>query len=146
VICIFAASLAWAQNSETTLKCPPSTRLDFAKDTYGTTVVPDPYRWLENQENLETRAWIAAQQKCTEAALSNVRSRPQINKRLAEIYETDSYEVPAERGGRYFFLKRPEGQDLSLLVTAVNEEKAAFSFTFAGDRNTELHRGVYPLG
>jgi prolyl oligopeptidase len=115
VFCILAASLAWAQNSETALKCPPPTRLDSAKDTYGTTVVPDPYRWLENQESPETRAWIGAQQKCTEAALAKVRSRSQISKRLAEIYETDSYEVPSERGGRYFFLKRPEGKDLSLL-------------------------------
>lgn len=115
VFCILAASLAWAQNSETNPKCPPPTRLDSAKDTYGTTVVPDRYRWLENQESPETRAWIDAQQKCTEVALANVRGRSQISKRLTEIYETDSYEVPGERGGRYFFLKRAEGQDLSLL-------------------------------
>jgi prolyl oligopeptidase len=112
---IVAASLASAQSPTPGLKCPPPTRLDSAKDTYGITIVADSYRWLEDQESPETRAWIEAQQKCTEAALSNVPGRVQISKRLGEIYHTDSYEVPVERGGRYFFLKRPAGQDLSLL-------------------------------
>jgi hypothetical protein len=116
LFCIFAASLAWAQNSETTLKCPPPTRLDSAKDTYGTTVVPDPYRWLENQESPETRAWIDAQQRCTEAALSKVPGRSQISNRLTEIYNTDSYEVPGERGGRFFLQKRPEGHGIYVLL------------------------------
>jgi prolyl oligopeptidase len=115
VICVIAPSLVCAQDSETRLKCPPPTRLDLAKDTYGTTVVADPYRWLENQDSPETRAWIVAQQKCTEAALSSVPGRAKISNRLAEIYQTGSYEVPVERAGRYFFLKRPERQDLSSL-------------------------------
>jgi prolyl oligopeptidase len=104
-----------AQEPASPAKCPPTTRIDSAKDTYGSTVVPDPYRWLEDQDSPETRAWIVAQQKCTEAALSNFPGRAQISKRLAELLHTDSFETPVERGGSYFFLKRPAGQDLSLL-------------------------------
>jgi len=96
-------------------KCPPQARVDSVKDTYGATVVADPYRWLEDQQSSETRAWIEAEQKCTEAALASVADRASISTRLRELLHTDSYEAPTERGGRYFFRKRPAGGDISLL-------------------------------
>jgi prolyl oligopeptidase len=94
---------------------PPTARVDSAKDTYGSTVVADPYRWLEDQNSPETRAWIDSEQKCTEAALSNLPGRAQLNMRLTELLHTDSFEPPVERGGRYFFRKRLAGQDLMQL-------------------------------
>ena len=109
------ASVANAQTPRPAPECPPPARVDSAKDKYGTTVVADPYRWLEDQESPETRAWVAAQHKCTEAALSNLPGRAQITKRLGELLHTDSFEIPVERGGRYFFRKRMAGQDLFLL-------------------------------
>ena len=104
------ASSSYAQKADG--KCPPATRVDAVKDTYGTTMVADPYRWLEDQESPETRAWILAQQKCTEAALGKLPSRPSIAKRLSELYRADSVEAPLERHGRYFFRKRLAGDDL----------------------------------
>jgi prolyl oligopeptidase len=104
--------LARAQEPAATAKCPPVARIDSAKDTYGSTVVADPYRWLEDQSSAETRAWIAAEQKCTEGALSRLPSRAAVTKRLTELFHTDSFEAPLERGGRYFFRKRLAGQDL----------------------------------
>jgi prolyl oligopeptidase len=106
------AKLTCAQEPAATAKCPPVARIDSAKDTYGSTVVADPYRWLEDQNSPETRAWIAVEQKCTEAALSNLPGRAQLARRLGELLHTDSFEAPVERGGRYFFRKRPAGQDL----------------------------------
>src|SRR5216684_4484407 len=117
---LFAVSLQIAQLARTqepapAAKCPPVARIDSAKDTYGSTVVADPYRWLEDQNSPETRAWIDAQQKCTEAALSNLPGRAQLIKRLSELFHTDTFEAPVERGGRYFFRKRLAGQDLRQL-------------------------------
>jgi hypothetical protein len=65
---LIASSRVRAQ--ESAQKCPPAARVDDAKDTYGTTVVADPYRWLEDQNSPETRAWINAEQKCTDTVLS----------------------------------------------------------------------------
>jgi prolyl oligopeptidase len=109
------AGPAYAQAPAPAAKCPPVARIDSAKDTYGSTVVVDPYRWLEDQNSPETRAWIEAEQKCTEGALSKLPGRTELSKRITELLHTDSFEAPVERGGRYFFLKRPAGQDLSLL-------------------------------
>jgi prolyl oligopeptidase len=89
--------------------------VDDAKDTYGNTVVADHYRWLEDQNSPETRTWIEAEQKCTDAALSKLPGRAELSKRLGELLHTDSFEPPVERGGRYFFRKRLAGQDLSQL-------------------------------
>jgi prolyl oligopeptidase len=110
--CLVPAIL-YAQESAP--KCPPSARVDDAKDTYGATVVSDHYRWLEDQNSPETRAWIEAEQKCTEAALSKLPGRTELTKRFTELLHTDSFEPPVERGGRYFSRKRPAGQDLSQL-------------------------------
>ena len=106
------AGLASGQTATPPAKCPPAARIDSVKYTYGSTVVPDPYRWLEDQDSPETRAWISAQQKCTEAALANLPGRAQLAARLAQLLHTDSFEVPMERRGRYFFRKRTGTQDL----------------------------------
>ena len=96
-------------------KCPPGARTDNITDTYGSTVVPDPYQWLEDQKSPETRAWIDAEDACTDAALSKIPGRDAIAKRLADLYHNDQYSVPIERAGRYFFTKRAADQDLSLI-------------------------------
>jgi len=92
--------------------CPPKTRVDNVEDRYGKTAVVDPYRWLEDQDSKETRAWIAVQDQCTDAALKKLPGREAITKRLTALYHTDSYGLPEEHGGRYFFMKRKAGEDL----------------------------------
>jgi prolyl oligopeptidase len=107
---VISTTPLWAQSGAT---CPPKTRVDNVQDRYGKTVVVDPYRWLEDQDSKETRTWIEAQDKCTDAALGKLSGREAISKRLAELYHIDSYGLPDERGGRYFFTRRLAGQDLS---------------------------------
>jgi hypothetical protein len=109
VVCLFAAGIIHPQAPAPTPNCPPHARIDPAKETYGTTVVANPYRWLEDQESPETRARIESEQKCTEAALSKVGGRAVISARLEQFYHRDAYEAPLERGGRYFYLKRVAG-------------------------------------
>jgi prolyl oligopeptidase len=103
--------LLYAQAGNAT--CPPKTRVDNVKDAYGMTAVVDPYRWLEDQDSKETRLWIEAQERCTEAALGNLSGKDAITERLRALYQIDSYGLPEEHGGRYFFTKRLAGQDLA---------------------------------
>jgi prolyl oligopeptidase len=110
--CLVPANLP-AQESAP--KCPPPARIDEAKDSYGSTVVSDHYRWLEDQNSPETRAWIEAEQKCTETALSKLPGRAELTKRFTELLHTDSFEPPVERGGRYFSRKHLAELDLSQL-------------------------------
>src|SRR5262249_23506219 len=94
-------------------KCPPVSTVKVAHNAYGTADVADPYQWLEDQNSPETRAWIDAEQKCTEAALSPLGGRTAIAKRIGELLRTDTLSTPSEHGGRYFFTKRLANEDLA---------------------------------
>ncbi|HEX8748868.1 MAG TPA: prolyl oligopeptidase family serine peptidase [Pyrinomonadaceae bacterium] len=92
-------------------RTPPKTRTEPVKDTiFGTTVV-DPYRWLEDQNSPETRAWIDEQNRYTDAILEALPGRDRISRRLSELLKIDTIGVPFERGGRYFFSRRSAAQN-----------------------------------
>jgi prolyl oligopeptidase len=107
-----------AQNSSADAakaKCPPAARVDDVKETLHGTVVSDPYRWLEDQNSPETRAWIVAENVCTDAVLSKLPAQAPVAKRLGELLKVDTTTIPVERGGRYFYAKRAAGVDLYVL-------------------------------
>jgi len=112
---IFIASVTSVKAQTPNAKCPPATKVDDLKETIHGTVVSDPYRWLEDQASPETRAWIDAQNACTQAALSKLPGQQAISKRLAELLKVDMIGLPLERGGRYFYAKRRADQDLYVL-------------------------------
>jgi prolyl oligopeptidase len=111
LVCVAAA---WSQAAPRPT-CPPKSRVDDVTDTYGSVSVKDPYRWLEDQMSPETRAWIGAENQCTESMLSGLAGREALRTRLADLYRTEVYATPIERAGRYFFSKRAAAQDLSLI-------------------------------
>ena len=94
---------------------PPETRREPVKDVLHGVEIVDPYRWLEDQEVPETRAWIDAQSQYTRKMLGSFPGRKSIELRLTELMKVDSIGVPTERNGRYFFTKRAADQDLRVL-------------------------------
>ena len=93
----------------------PATRAEETKDVYGSVTVPDPYRWLEDQNAPETRAWIDQQNQYSEAFIKTLPGRDGIRKRLTELLKVDTVQSPSVYAGRYFFYKRLASQDLSIL-------------------------------
>ena len=88
------------------LPLPPTTEAKpVTENIHGTTLI-DPYRWLEDGKSPETRAWIGPEQKYTGQYLSQVIIRPEIVRELSKLERVDSYTIPFERGGAYFFKKR----------------------------------------
>jgi len=85
---------------------PPATEVKpVTEDIHGTSLT-DPYRWLEDGKSPETRAWIGEQMKYTAEYLSQVKIRPEIVNELTKLERVESYSIPIERGGNYFFKKR----------------------------------------
>ena len=111
---LFLAHFAFAAESPSEVKGgngiilppPPVTEAKPVTETIHGVTLTDPYRWLEDAKSPETRAWIAEQMKYTEKYLSQVKIRPQIIQDLARLERVESYDIPTERGGRYFFKKR----------------------------------------
>jgi prolyl oligopeptidase len=81
---------------------PDSPRGDVAEVLHGVTV-RDPYRWLEDTGSAATRAWIDAQNRVTHGYLDGLPRRGEIRDRLRELWDYERYELPFERGGRYFY-------------------------------------------
>lgn len=98
------------------LAYPPSRRDDTADEHHGTRVA-DPYRWLEDTDAPDTRTWIAAQNEVTRAWLDEVRSRPAIAERLAQLWDHPRRGAPWRRGARWFQLRNSGLQELDVLWT-----------------------------
>src|SRR5262245_60604501 len=94
---------------------PPETRRQSIVDKIHGVDVADPYRWLEDQQAPETRAWIEAQNAYTASVLGPLPGKERIRARLAELMKIQSVAVPFARGGRYFFSRRGADQDLNVL-------------------------------
>ncbi len=98
------------------LSYPPTHRVEQC-DRYHGIEVKDPYRWLENPDSEETKAWIAAQNEVTFAYLSQIPAREKIRQRLTELWNYEKFSVPFKRGERYFYFKNDGLQNQSVLYT-----------------------------
>ncbi len=97
-----------------TLQYPPARKSDVVDDYHGTRV-PDPYRWLEDPDSPESRAWIESQNRLTEAYLAAIAARTTIRDRLTKLWNYPKYGTPFRKGGRYFFFKNDGLQNQSVL-------------------------------
>ncbi|UCH59455.1 MAG: hypothetical protein JSV61_14735, partial [Anaerolineales bacterium] len=70
-------------------------------DEYHGTLVPDPYRWLEDTESPQTKAWIEAQNDVTFAFLDQIPARNRLRHRLTELWDYPKAWAPVRCGGRY---------------------------------------------
>lgn len=86
-------------------------------DTYHGTTVADPYRWLENPDSPETRAWIEAQNKLTAEYLAQIPARNHIQQRLTKLWNYEKYGIPFKQGERYFYFKNDGLQNQNVLYT-----------------------------
>ena len=94
---------------------PPPTEVREVVDTLHGVEVPDPYRWLEDQEAPETRAWIDAQNAYTDRVLNALPGRAELRALAASVLERETIGLPYERGGRYFHTRRRADQELAVL-------------------------------
>ena len=93
----------------------PETRTVEAIDTFFGTPVPDPYRWLEDDRDPEVEAWVAAQNEYTQAYLSQIDYRPQLEKRLGQLLDYERVSSPRKVGDYYFFYKNDGLQNQSVI-------------------------------
>src|SRR5258705_5431792 len=94
---------------------PPKTKIQPVTDTLHSVSITDPYRWLENQDSPDTRAWLDAEMAYTTSVLSKLPQRERIQRRLTELMKIDTMGAPTVRNGRYFFTKRRADQNQSVI-------------------------------
>ena len=92
---------------------PIARKSNLAEDYHGLRVA-DPYRWLEDPVNMETVAWVEAQNALTRSSLQGP-VRNALVKRLTELYDFPRTNVPFKRGRHYFYTHNTGLQDQPVL-------------------------------
>lgn len=102
VLCTLVCSVAIAGS----IPPPPPTRVDSVVDTIHGVPVADPYRWLEDQNSAETRAWIDAQNAYSHSLLDTITGRDKLKERFAQLLKMDQCWVRKFAGDTYLLSKR----------------------------------------
>ena len=89
------------------LTYPAAKKVDHV-DSYHGVAVPDPYRWLEDDNSAETAAWVEAQNKVTFGYLDRIPYRKALHQRILDLNKYERYSAPS-RKGPYLFFTRNEG-------------------------------------
>jgi len=100
----FALVLAVHADGQEKLTYPAAQKGDQVDDYHGTKVA-DPYRWLEDPDSPESRAWIDAENKITFSYLEQIPERHAIKERLTQLWNFERFTTPAQQSGRYFFTR-----------------------------------------
>src|SRR5687768_15669222 len=108
------AAMSAAAQPATPLRYPP-TAAGTVVDTYHGTQVADPYRWLEDTDSPETRAWIEAQNALTFGYLETLPQRASIRTRLERVWNYPKYSAPVKVKNRYFTLENSGLQNQPVL-------------------------------
>src|SRR6185369_2717594 len=98
---------------------PPARKGDQVDDYHGVKVA-DPYRWLENLDSEETRAWVEAENKLTFAYLAAIPARTALKERLTKLWNYEKYGIPFKEGNRYFYSRNSGLQNQSVLYTVTS--------------------------
>jgi prolyl oligopeptidase len=125
---LFCAAVA----ADIPLHYPPAER-GTAVDDYHGTQVADPYRWMEDLDSPQTRAWVGAEGQLTDAYLAAIPEREPLRKRIAALSDYEKFGVPFHEGGRYFYTHNSGTQDQSVLYTT---RRLGDEATVALDPNT----------
>jgi prolyl oligopeptidase len=110
-----------ASNKDKNRAGVPARRGDLVEDYHGVKVA-DPYRWLEDLDSPETRAWIEAENQLTSTYLAEIPARPRIKERLEQLWNYEKYGVPRHEGDRYFYTRNAGLQNQSVLYTTPSLE------------------------
>jgi len=101
------------KNNNMSFSYPETQKVDTVDNYFGTQVA-DPYRWLEDDNSEQTKAWVVAQNKVTFDYLKAIPFRQQLIDRFTKIYNYEKYSVPFKKGDKYFFYKNNGLQNQSV--------------------------------
>ena len=113
LVCLLVGA---AQQMIKTNSYPVARKGDQIDDYHGVKVA-DPYRWLEDLDSPETRAWVDAENKLTFGFLESISGRTAIKDRLTKLWNYEKYGIPFKEGNRYFYTRNSGLQNQAVLYT-----------------------------
>ena len=138
----YLLTVLFTMNAAAQIKYPVTERKVVADEYFGTKV-EDPYRWLEDDNAADTKAWVKEQNKVTQAYLSSIPFRDKIKSRLEQLWNYPKYGAPFKKGDYYYFYKNDGLQNQAVLyrVKKLSDEPEVFI-----DPNKLSSEGIAALG
>lgn len=106
----------------------PETQKTDQSDTYFGTVVPDPYRWLENDTSRSTEEWVVRQNAFTNSFLEAIPFRGQLRNRLESLVNYERFTAPVRAGSYYLYYRNNglQNQDVIYIKSALDDKEEVF--------------------
>lgn len=117
-------ALTGCHEHEKSLTYPQAHRVDQVDDYHGVKVA-DPYRWLEDPDAPDSRAWIEAQNAITFGYLESIPQRESIRKRLTELWDYEKFGTPFVMAGRFFYTHNDGLQNQDVLFVQDGKDRPA---------------------
>jgi prolyl oligopeptidase len=125
-----------------TLPLPPQVEAAPVKDDYNGTKIVDNYRWLEDANSAQTKAFIDDENAYTDRYLKQAHIRSQVADDLDGLEHVSEWSAPIQRGNDLFFEKRLAGEDqFSIYVRhgwAEKDKRLIDPAQFSRDPNTSI--------
>lgn len=106
----------------------PSASQEAQSDNYFGTMVSDPFRWLEDDNSLPTKAWVAQQNKLTESHLKTIPFRDSLKQLMKNYYNYVRFQPPFRCGSSYFYYRQDGNQNQPVLYYMKSLEYVPFSY------------------
>ena len=95
----------------------PETKTVKQVDDYHGVKVEDPYRWLEDDNSEETKAWVEAENKTTNQYLSQIAYREKVKQRLTELWNYEKMSAIFKKGKLFFSFRNNGLQNQSVFYS-----------------------------
>lgn len=104
------------------LSYPLAARGDVVDEYHGVQV-PDPYRWMEDIDSTQTRAWVEAEAKQSSDYLAAIPGRDKIAERMRKIWNFERWSAP-EKHGKWWIYSHNDGLQSQAVLFATDNLKA----------------------
>ena len=94
---------------------PPKAKVAPVEDTVQGHKIVDPYRYLENPNDPDTKLYVEQELSYTRAILDPLPGRDKINARLSQLLEIGTVGAPQMGGKCYFYTRREGSQNQPIL-------------------------------
>jgi len=127
------------------LKYPKTNISKNITEIYHGKVIEDKYRWLEDDNSKQTKAWVQKQNSFTDRYFRKIPFRNKIEKRLTELWNYPTLSMPFKKGEKIYFYKNDGLQNQSIFYVKNNIEDPDSLATVVIDPNKLSNDGTVAL-
>lgn len=121
---------------------PSVFRDTLIQDNYHGKTVADPYRWLEDDNSIETSEWVKAQNQETENYLTKIPFKNELKNRLEALWNYERVSAPLKKGDNYYHFRNDglQNQDVMYAQNSLSGDaiEVLNPNTFSADGSASL--------